>query len=87
MTNYLKLLLRREGYRFNTTAELETVRTIKERACFITSDLQTSVNAAIQAKMNKPALAPVLDKKKNEKQIAKHRFYDILKVFFRDFSI
>ena len=30
VTRYLKLLLRKEGYDFHTSAELEIVRTIKE---------------------------------------------------------
>jgi centractin len=36
VTRYLKLLLRKEGYTFKTTAEFEIVKSIKERGCFIT---------------------------------------------------
>jgi centractin len=35
VTRYLKLLLRKEGYTFKTTAEFEIVKSIKERVCFI----------------------------------------------------
>lgn len=35
VTRYLRLLLRKEGYNFHTSAELEIVRTIKERACYL----------------------------------------------------
>ena len=35
VTRYLKLLLRKEGVNFRTTAEFEIVRTIKERACYL----------------------------------------------------
>lgn len=36
VSRYLRLLLRKEGYNFNTSAEFEVVRTIKEvrRACW-----------------------------------------------------
>lgn len=35
VTKYLKLLLRKEGFNFNTTAEFEIVKNIKERACYL----------------------------------------------------
>lgn len=35
VTRYLRLLLRKEGYDFHTSAELEVVRTIKEKACYL----------------------------------------------------
>lgn len=35
VTRYLRLLLRKEGYDFHTSAELEIVRTIKEKACYL----------------------------------------------------
>jgi centractin len=35
ITDHLQLLLRRAGYSFNTTAEKEIVRTIKETACYV----------------------------------------------------
>jgi len=38
VTRYLRLLLRKEGVNFRTTAEFEIVRTIKERACYLASN-------------------------------------------------
>lgn len=38
VTRYLKLLLRKEGVNFRTTAEFEIVRTIKEKACYLSSN-------------------------------------------------
>lgn len=38
ITRYLKLLLRREGLNFKTSAEFEIVRTIKEQACYVTAN-------------------------------------------------
>jgi len=35
VTSHLQLLLRRSGHNFNTSAELEIVRQIKESACFV----------------------------------------------------
>lgn len=35
VTQYLQLLLRREGHVFNTSAELEIVRQIKEKCCIV----------------------------------------------------
>lgn len=35
VTRYLQLLLRREGWKFHTSAELEIVKTIKERVCYL----------------------------------------------------
>ncbi len=35
VTRHLKLLLRKEGMNFRTTAEFEIVRTIKEKACYV----------------------------------------------------
>ncbi|XP_051269397.1 beta-centractin-like [Dicentrarchus labrax] len=40
VSRYLRLLLRKEGYNFNTSAEFEVVRTIKERACYLSLNLQ-----------------------------------------------
>ena len=40
VTRYLKLLLRKEGYTFKTTAEFEIVKNIKERACFLSPTAQ-----------------------------------------------
>merc|ERR1711990_1039369 len=57
VTNYLKLLLRREGHRFTTSAEFETVRTIKERACFVAEDMNSAMSAATKAHMNQQSAA------------------------------
>lgn len=38
ITKYLKLLLRKEGFNFNTTAEFEIIKNIKERACFLSNN-------------------------------------------------
>lgn len=35
VTRYLRLLLRKEGHNFHTSAELEIVRTIKQKACYL----------------------------------------------------
>lgn len=35
---YVRLLLRKEGINFRTTAEFETVRTIKEKACYLANN-------------------------------------------------
>ncbi|XP_065071989.1 alpha-centractin [Rhopilema esculentum] len=40
VTRYLKLLLRREGWNFHTTAEQEIVKTVKERVCFLSLNPQ-----------------------------------------------
>jgi len=40
VTRYLKLLLRKEGYTFKTTAEFEIVKNIKERVCFLSPTAQ-----------------------------------------------
>lgn len=38
VSRYLKLLLRKEGINFRTTAEFETVRTIKETVCYLANN-------------------------------------------------
>uniref|UniRef100_A0A3Q1BL76 Actin related protein 1, centractin n=1 Tax=Amphiprion ocellaris TaxID=80972 RepID=A0A3Q1BL76_AMPOC len=40
VSRYLRLLLRKEGYNFNTSAEFEVVRTVKERACYLSLNPQ-----------------------------------------------
>lgn len=49
ITRYLNLCLQKEGYNFTTSAEMETVRTIKERCCFLTPDLKKSISTATRA--------------------------------------
>jgi len=39
VTNYLIKLLFLRGYAFNSTADFETVREIKEKFCFVSSDI------------------------------------------------
>jgi len=57
VTEYLKLLLRREGHRFTTSAEFETVRQIKERSCFLVPDVNVAMNAATKAHMSQQSAA------------------------------
>lgn len=38
MTNYLVKLLMQRGYAFNSSADFETVREIKENMCFVSYD-------------------------------------------------
>ena len=40
VTRHLRLLLRKEGVNFRTTAEFEIVRTIKEKACYLSANPQ-----------------------------------------------
>jgi len=40
VTRHLRLLLRKEGVNFRTTAEFEIVRTIKEKACYLAANPQ-----------------------------------------------
>lgn len=40
ISRFLRLLLRKEGYDFHTSAEFEVVRTIKERACYLSLNPQ-----------------------------------------------
>jgi actin-related protein 2 len=39
VTNYLVRLLMRSGYAFNSSADFETVRDIKEQLCFVSYDV------------------------------------------------
>lgn len=39
LTKYLNRLLMLRGYAFNSTADFETIRELKERYCFVSSDL------------------------------------------------
>merc|ERR1712168_1740698 len=40
VTRYLRLLLRKEGHDFHTSAELEVVKAIKEKACYLSINPQ-----------------------------------------------
>eukprot|EP00055_Hartaetosiga_balthica_P016735 m.106915 g.106915 ORF g.106915 m.106915 type:complete len:433 (-) comp9166_c0_seq1:1636-2934(-) len=44
VTRYLQLLLRREGHIFKTSAEFDIVRTIKEKACFVSENADRMEN-------------------------------------------
>jgi len=64
VTRYLKLLLRKEGYTFKTTAEFEIVKSIKERVCFLTPSVQkeeTSQNDKSQFTLPDGTLIDVLE--------------------------
>lgn len=52
VTKYLKLWLRKEGHVFSTSAEMETVRTIKEKCCFLAPDMNKAVHQATKAYMD-----------------------------------
>lgn len=39
VTDYLQLLLRKSGHHLHTSAEREIVRTIKEKACYIPTNV------------------------------------------------
>ena len=43
VTRYLKMLLRREGLIFNTTAEFEVVKSMKEKICCLSMNSQRLV--------------------------------------------
>lgn len=40
VTRFLRLLLRKEGINFKTSAEFEIVKTIKERCCYLSTNPQ-----------------------------------------------
>jgi len=42
VSEYLQVLLRKLGYNFHTSAELEIVRDIKEKCCFVASDFSSA---------------------------------------------
>lgn len=48
VTRYLRLLLRKEGHDFHTSAELEIVRQIKERSCFLSINPGREESAAME---------------------------------------
>eukprot|EP00924_Labyrinthula_sp_SR-Ha-C_P009324 snap_masked-scaffold_2-processed-gene-20.13-mRNA-1 protein AED:0.03 eAED:0.03 QI:0/-1/0/1/-1/1/1/0/378 len=43
VTDYLNRLLNQRGYTFNTSAEKEVVRSIKEESCFVSSDFEAEL--------------------------------------------
>ncbi|KAG5680082.1 hypothetical protein PVAND_009609 [Polypedilum vanderplanki] len=44
VTRYLKALIRKEGFNFRTTAEFEIVKMIKEKVCYLATNLQKEEN-------------------------------------------
>lgn len=47
VSRYLKFLLRKEGLIFNTTAEFEVVKTIKEKICILTNTTQRTYDRTV----------------------------------------
>lgn len=50
VTRFLKLLLRKEGHNFKTTAENEIVKMIKEKACYLAQNPQKEETAELEKK-------------------------------------
>lgn len=48
VTQYLIKLLMLRGYAFNSTADFDTVRQIKEKLCYVASDITTERNLALE---------------------------------------
>lgn len=46
MTDYLKTLLAKRGYSFTTAAELEIVRDIKEKMCYVVNNYEEALKEA-----------------------------------------
>ena len=46
ITNYLQKILDQRGYQFTTAAELQIVRDIKEKMCYVVNDFDAAMKAA-----------------------------------------
>lgn len=53
VTRHLKMLLRKEGLTFRTSAEFEIVRTIKEKACYVAFNPQKEEQLEIDRNADK----------------------------------
>lgn len=62
VSRYLRLLLRKEGYNFNTSAEFEVVRTVKEVGTAVTQTLllwaEKVSNLVFLLLLREPATSP-----------------------------
>ena len=47
ITSRLVDLLQRRGYCFNAAADFDTVRSVKERACYVAADYQRELQASL----------------------------------------
>eukprot|EP00299_Pterocystis_sp_00344_P017660 c8850_g1_i3.p2 GENE.c8850_g1_i3~~c8850_g1_i3.p2 ORF type:complete len:194 (-),score=52.39 c8850_g1_i3:539-1120(-) len=52
VTEYLQTLLRKSGHTFHTTTELEIVRSIKEKLCFVSSNPTKDEEACAKANLS-----------------------------------
>lgn len=48
MTQHLRELLAKRGYGFNTPAEIETVKNIKEQVCYVVNDYASALKESEQ---------------------------------------
>ena len=58
VTRHLQLLLRREGHIFRTSSEMEIVRTIKEKACYVAKKPKKEEQAELEQASQKNYVLP-----------------------------